>query len=131
MRVESELGEGSSFGFRVPLPMDHNAKEEEFDSALVVGKRVLIVDDVDINRNLFTEQMRAWGLKAETATDGVEALTKIRAAQKASEPYDLILLDFLMPGLNGQEFAQIVTQTFSANAPQIIMLSSSDRTSFI
>jgi len=127
MRVESELGKGSSFGFRIPLPIDRNAKIEAFDSALIVGKRVLIVDDIETNRDLFMEQMRSWGLKADTARDGVEALTKIRTAQDANEAYDLVLLDFLMPGMNGQAFAQMVTQTQSVKSPQIIMLSSCDQ----
>jgi PAS domain S-box-containing protein len=127
MRVESELGSGSSFGFRVPLPIDRDAKAEAFDSTLVTGRRVLIVDDIQVNRDLFTEQLGAWDMEAETADDGVEALTKIKAAQNEGRPYDLILLDFLMPGMNGQEFAKLVTQTASIDNPQIIMLSSCDQ----
>ncbi len=127
MRVKSKLGEGSSFGFTVPLPIDKNAKPEIFDCALLNDKRVLIVDDMTVNRTLFTEQLTSWGLKTETAKDGVDALTAIRAAQVAGEPYDLILLDFLMPGINGQEFAQLVSQTPSLKTPQIIMLSSCDQ----
>ena len=127
MRVESTLGEGSSFGFRVPLPINRDAKAEAFDSTLVNGRRALIVDDIQVNRDLFTEQLDSWGIEADTANDGVEALTKIKAAQDNGQPYDLILLDFLMPGLNGQEFAQLVTQTVSIDNPQIIMLSSCDQ----
>ena len=127
MRVDSTLGEGSSFGFRVPLPIDNHAKFEAFDSALVEGRRVLIVDDIQINRDLFTEQLQVWKMNPDTANDGVEALTKIKTAQDNGQPYDLILLDFLMPGMNGQEFAQLVTQTASIDSPQIIMLSSCDQ----
>jgi len=57
----------------------------------------------------------------------VDALTKIKAAQDAGQAYDLILLDFLMPGMNGQDFAQMVSQTHSVRSPQIIMLSSCDQ----
>lgn len=127
MHVESKLGEGSKFGFRVPLPIDHNAKPEAFDSDLVLGKRALIVDDIAVNRDLFSEQLKSWGLEPETAVDGVEALAKIRTAQDSKQPFDLILLDFLMPGMNGQEFAQLVTQTTTLDSPQIIMLSSCDQ----
>ena len=127
MHVESTLGQGSTFGFRVPLPIDHDAKPEAFDSDLVYGKRVLIVDDISVNRDVFTEQLKAWGLETETAIDGVEALTKIRNAQEKDQAYDLILLDFLMPGMNGQEFAKLVTQTTTLKSPQIIMLSSCDQ----
>jgi len=127
MRVDSTLGEGSSFGFRIPLPIDSDAKTEAFDSSLVKGRRVLIVDDIQINRNLFTEQLRVWEMESDSANDGVEALTKIKAAQDAGQPFDLILLDFLMPGMNGQEFAQLLTRTPSIGNPQIIMLSSCDQ----
>lgn len=127
MRVESELGKGSSFGFRIPLPMDVNAKSEAYDCSRLSGRRVLIVDDIQVNRDLFSEQIGSWGMTADTANDGVEALTKIKAAQDKNEPYDLILLDFLMPGMNGQEFAQLITGTPSIESPQIIMLSSCDQ----
>ena len=127
MRVESELGQGSSFGFRVPLPIDNDAKEEIFDVSLMKGRRVLIVDDLAVNRQLFTKQLETWGIESEIAVDGVEALTKIKTAQTDGEPYDLLLLDFLMPGMNGQDFAQLITKTPSIKAPQIIMLSSCDK----
>jgi len=127
MRVESTLGEGSRFGFRIPLPIDRDAKAEAFDSTLVKGRRVLIVDDIQINRDLFTEQLSAWGMMPETADDGVEALMKITTAQNEGRSYDLILLDYLMPGMNGQEFAQLITQSSSVENPQIVMLSSCDQ----
>jgi PAS domain S-box-containing protein len=127
MHVKSTLGQGSTFGFRVPLPIDFDAKTEAFDSDLVNGKRVLIVDDIGVNRDIFTEQLKAWGLKTEIAIDGVEALVKIRAAQENDQTFDLILLDFLMPGMNGQEFAQLMSQTSSLKSPRIIMLSSCDQ----
>ncbi len=127
MQVTSELGKGSSFGFRIPLPMDQNATTDAFDSTLILGKRVLVVDDIETNRQVFMEQMRAWGLKADTAIDGIDAIAKIRTAQDNDDDYDLILLDFLMPGMNGQEFAQMVSQTQSVKSPQIIMLSSCDQ----
>lgn len=127
MQVRSKLGEGSSFGFKVPLPIDKNATAEAFDSSLVADKRVLIVDDISVNRDLFTEQLAVWGLQTETAVDGVEALAKIRLAQDNDNGFDLILLDFLMPGMNGQAFAELVTQTASIKSPQIIMLSSCDQ----
>jgi len=127
IQVESELGQGSNFGFRVPLPIDRAAKTIAFDTSLVKGRRVLIVDDIEVNRQLFKEQLKVWGIEAEIAIDGVEALTKTRAAQDEGKPYEIILLDYLMPGMNGQEFAKVLTQTNSLDCPQIIMLSSCDQ----
>ena len=109
------------------MPIDYEAKTEVFDSSLLKGRRVLIVDDLEVNRLLFTEQLKAWDLEADIAMDGVEALTKLKSAQNDGAPFDLILLDFLMPGMNGQDFARLISQTPSIKSPQIIMLSSCDQ----
>ena len=127
MHVQSKLGEGSSFGFRVVLPLDPNAKAERFDSEVIAGARALIIDDIATNRTLFSEQMRGWNIRSDTAIDGVEALTKIKAAQLAGQPYDFLLLDYLMPGMNGQEFAQLLSSAPTVDVPPIIMLSSCDQ----
>jgi PAS domain S-box-containing protein len=127
MQVSSTFGEGSSFGFRIPLPLDANAQDEAFDILRISGKRVLIIDDIETNRTLFSEQMQAWGMVPDVALDGVDALGKLRAAHKANAPYDLLLLDYLMPGLNGQEFAQILHQAPDLGHVPIIMLSSCDQ----
>jgi len=127
MQVASTVGQGSSFGFRVPLPLDPEAKAEHFDRSLVAHKRALIIDDIQVNRDLLSEQLSAWNIETETAIDGVDALTTIRASQESGQPFDFLILDFLMPGMNGQEFAQVLHQTSTLNAPQIIMLSSCDQ----
>lgn len=127
IHVESTLGDGSTFGFRMSLPIDHDVKTESFDSELVYAKRALIVDDIGVNRDIFTEQLRAWGMETSTAIDGVEAMSKLKAAQDEDHPFDLIILDFLMPGIDGQDFAQLLTNSETLQSPQIIMLSSSDQ----
>jgi len=127
MTVESTLGEGSTFSFRIPLPLDPDAKDEKFDSQLIAEKRALIVDDIEINRMLLSEQLSGWDVQSDTAIDGVDALTKIRSAEERGQPYDFLLLDFLMPGMNGQEFAQVLERTSTITAPPIIMLSSCDQ----
>lgn len=127
MHVSSTFGEGSTFGFRVPLPLDPNARDETFDSTNICGKRVLIIDDIAINRELFTAQMRAWDMEPDIAVDGVEALLKLRTSQANGTPYDLILLDYLMPGMNGQELAQLIHKMPDLVTVPTIMLSSCDQ----
>ncbi len=127
MRVDSTFGEGSSFGFRISLPIDPEAKVEAYDSLQLMGKRALIVDDIQVNREVLMEQLRAWNIDSDMAFDGVEALTKLKTEQDRGNPYDLVLLDFLMPGMDGHEFAQVVSKSASIENPPIIMLSSCDQ----
>ena len=127
VHVESTFGEGSTFGFRMPLPIDKEAKPQAFDSNVTFGKRALIVDDIAVNRDIFTEQLASWGMETSTAIDGVDGLSKIRAAEDEGNPFDLIVLDYLMPGMDGQNFAQLISQTPTLKSPEIIMLSSCDQ----
>ncbi len=125
--AESELGKGSTFAFRIPLPIDSNAKVRDFDTATLAGKRALIVDDIAINRTLLSEQLQSWDIHSDAVKDGVEALTKLKNEQGRGNPYDFILLDYLMPGMNGQELAAMITANADLSGTPIIMLSSCDQ----
>lgn len=128
MKVSSILGEGSSFGFCVPLALDRNATGETFDTSLLSLKRALIVDDVDVNCEIYERQLSAWGLQCETAKSGVEAFAKIKAAQDEGKDYDILLLDYMMPGQNGVQFADLISRTHGLKLPPTILLSSCDHT---
>lgn len=127
LSATSELGKGSSFTARIPLQIDLEAVPQIFDTSVLSGKRALIVDDIHVNRSLMMEQLASWDIKSDSVTDGIEALTQLKNQQVSGTPYDLILLDFLMPGMNGQELAALLSKTSDfANIP-IIMLSSCDQ----
>ena len=87
----------------------------------------MIVDDISINRSILTEQLASWDIKSDCVNDGVEALNKLKAQNVSGKPYDLIILDFLMPGMNGQELAAIISKTPEIADTPIIMLSSCDQ----
>jgi len=125
--ARSELGKGSTFTINVPMKIDENAVETVYDTSVLSGKRALIVDDIDINRQLIMEQLASWDIKSDAVNDGIEAITHLKNNAREGQTYDLILLDFLMPGMNGKEFASIISETEDfANIP-IIMLSSCDQ----
>ena len=125
--VRSTLGEGSTFTARIPLPIDANARRERFDTALLAGKRVLVVDDIDVNCNVLKRQVGAWDMVAECAHNGVSAVAAVQEAAAEGRPYDLILLDYLMPGLNGRELAAMLSARSDIDMPPAIMLSSCDQ----
>ena len=127
LTLHSELGKGSTFTVQIPMQIDTNAVEKNYDTSILRGKHALIIDDIAVNRQLFTEQLANWGIKSDTVKDGVEAITQLKNKTSQNQSYDLILLDFLMPGMNGKELATLISETEDlANTP-IVMLSSCDK----
>ena len=84
------------------------------------GLDVLIVDDNATNREILERRLASWRMRAETATGGQEGLERIRARAAAGRPYDLVLLDHHMPGLDGLEVARAI----GGGGPKVILLSS-------
>lgn len=125
--VTSEIGHGSQFSLQFPLPIDPNAQVTKYDVSSLQGKKALIVDDIAVNRQVLKEQLESWGVTSDSAADGVEGLKTLKQAQEQNQPYDFVLLDYLMPGLNGQEWAEMVHNNKTVHAPPTIMLSSCDQ----
>lgn len=125
--VTSEIGHGSQFSIQLPLPLDPKAEVTKYDISCLKDKRALIIDDIAVNRQVLKEQLESWGVTSDSVADGVEGLKILKKAQEQNEPYDFILLDYLMPGLNGQEWAEMVHNNRTVNAPPTIMLSSCDQ----
>jgi signal transduction histidine kinase len=97
--VESVDGQGSTFHFTARF--GYSAEETESDPADMCGLSVLIVDDNATNRRILEERTRGWGMLPQSVEDGASALIAIRCAAKADGPFDLVLLDGHMPGLDG------------------------------
>ena len=127
MTVQSTLGVGSGFEFTIAVPIDTNAKRLKPDISSLKGIRALIVDDIAINRNILSERLRAWSMESNAVKNGVDALNAIKKAQDLNHPYEVILLDYLMPGMNGQELATLLTVNPSTSDIPVIMLSSCDQ----
>jgi two-component system sensor histidine kinase/response regulator len=88
------------------------------------GVPILVVDDNEINRLVFQEMASSFGLVPSEAADGKEALAKIEKAFESGEPYQLILMDLDMPGMDGFEVAKIVKQGPYGEDIKIILLTS-------
>ncbi|MGB6230114.1 MAG: response regulator [Litorimonas sp.] len=127
--VRSVVGEGSTFGVKVPLDLDPDAKPEAFDIAALSGRRALIVDDIAINQTILGDQVKNWGMSSDVAANGVEAIEALKRAAETpgAQPYDVILLDYLMPGVNGRELAAMLAKQTRVAVPPMVMLSSCDQ----
>ncbi len=127
MTVNSVVGKGSSFHFDIPLPIDRAAKRTSRDTTCLRGLRALIVDDIAINRTILTERLKAWEMLPVAVGDAVEALVYIKQEEQRGTPFDIIVLDYLMPGMNGHDLAALLNSNPVTSSIPIIMLSSCDQ----
>ncbi|WP_409433321.1 response regulator [Litorimonas sp. RW-G-Af-16] len=127
MQVSSVVGEGSSFGFIVPMPLDFDAMIEVPDFTSLVGKTALIVDDIETNRIVLSEQLAMWGVKTLTSCNSLEAIDIIGRQSHLEQKIDFILLDYQMPGCNGEDLARQIKSLYQGHPPPMIMLSSCDQ----
>jgi PAS domain S-box-containing protein len=107
--VDSSPGRGSTFSFTARF-------EKQPPSALKTGgneielrnRRVLIVDDNATNRSVLVHYVAAWGMIPDEAFSAEDALRALREAAAEGQPYDIAMLDLMMPGMTGFELARAV-----------------------
>jgi len=105
--VDSQPGAGSSFVFSIPLTVVPASADEETDTSdTLAGKRLLIVDDNSVNREILCEFTRDWGLDPVAVATAHDAQAAMRDALHSGSAYDFALLDIQMPDMNGMELAE-------------------------
>jgi signal transduction histidine kinase/CheY-like chemotaxis protein len=120
--VESQYGRGSRFFFSARFGLQAAAQGRGRAPRLTLeAARVLVVDDNATARRILCELARSIGLDAEEASDGLAALAAVAQARQSQRPYDLVLLDWKMPGLDGIECARQL-MTSSDRAPRVLMV---------
>ncbi len=125
--VESEKGRGSTFHFTIRSHVVEKPEiKEETAPREIRHLRVLIVDDNLTNRQVLREIVSAWGFLPSEAADGSSALKELERAKEKDNPYQLILLDKIMPDLDGFEVTEKIRQTKEYSNIPVILLSSSE-----
>jgi len=125
LTAESAPGEGSRFHFELRFGLQPSAAAQappDNDDGLV-GTRVLVVDDNAAARELLTAMSQALGLRVDAAASGEDALVRVRLADAGDDPYQLLLLDWRMPGMDGVACAQALAERAALRhpAPVVIM----------
>ena len=92
------------------------------------GKRVLIVDDTPVNREIFQVLTKSWGLRPAEAADGLAALEALTQAQADQDPFDLAILDMQMPGMDGKTLGRAIKADPSLQATRLVMCTSLGQT---
>jgi len=133
MVVESVLGSGSKFSFQ--LTLDREVENDASPQGAIPMEelkkmRVLIVDDNQTNRRILKKTFENWSMEPEVAADGVQAVGMINKAVKRGEPFPLVIVDALMPSIDGYDLSQKINETLGEQTPVILMASSTDRQNF-
>ena len=119
--VVSKSGEGSVFWFVVEFDNSNEVYVADAHYNLN-GVDVLVIDDNETNRKIYKKQVSKWGCKVETADAGRDGLDMITTAVSKGKAYDIIILDYMMPGMDGVEVAEEIKKM--DKPPKIIMLTS-------
>jgi signal transduction histidine kinase/DNA-binding response OmpR family regulator len=121
--VESEPGKGSSFIFTGVFGVKNKQDGTELIlSEDLLGKKVLAVDDNDSAREILENALQSFSLDTSMASSGFEAISKVVAADRDC-PYDLVIMDWQMPEMNGIKTSEIIKKNSKLKKiPKIIML---------
>ncbi len=127
--VESIPDKGSVFKFNIWLEISEEVVHESSTEIqpIIKQKRILIVDDNLNNRKILKGFLDHLGIENDEAYDGKQAYDKILICEGTKKHYDIILLDYHMPIMDGVEMARLMfTENKIVPLPDIIMLSSDD-----
>jgi CheY-like chemotaxis protein len=112
IELESEPGNGALFRLSLPLAAAEEDLTQPQAPEALAGLRVLIVDDHAVNRDILHNQVLS------------KAIEYIRRAQAQNDPYQVVLLDWHMPDMDGMELARTLTADPGIHTPQLVLLSS-------
>ena len=132
--VTSTVGSGSEFFFTARFQKAKPPRElvrrrrDRIDQ--LAGSRVLIIDDNATNRTIMEGILTRFGIQVDAVDSGELALGRMRTACKSNQPYDVVLVDALMPGTDGYSVIKEINADEQLESTNVLMLSSADRSTF-
>ena len=126
--VKTEVGQGSTFHFLLQLNCAQQVKVAQELPADFHGARILLVDDSAIAREILQDSLRSMPLRVETVDSGSSALIALRIADASHDPYQLVLTDWQMPGMDGISLArQIRLEKLHCATPRVVLMTAFGR----
>jgi CheY-like chemotaxis protein len=122
--VESREKVGSTFGFSLRMPLAVPCAVIPAPAANLRGLRVLIVDDIEMNRQVMHAQISSWSMRHGSYASAEKALRAMREAHAAGDPFDLVIADYQMPGTDGATLAATIKADAALSGVVIILLTS-------
>ncbi|UTV29790.1 response regulator [Photobacterium atrarenae] len=121
--LESAPGKGSIFSFVVALQKNELTMPPEGDKKALSELSVLLVDDSMLNMRITSAQLKNFGAKSTCCENASQAAEVALTAIRNHEPFDLIFIDKVMPGMNGFELAEQLRVQFGERCPKLMMIS--------
>jgi len=128
LALHSVEGEGSEFYFTIRMqPADSMEVDPSERFKDLKSLKVLAVDDHPVNRQILQELLSRWGAEVVTVASGHEALEALDFAANQGTPFSLMLIDYMMPEMDGVAVGRQVVERLGSSVPKMILLSSSNQ----
>lgn len=126
LEVQSEVGKGSTFKARIVLEADDGDERylDSEDAQTLRGRRLLVVDDNPVNLRVIGLMLAAYGCRVETIDDPLGARDAILAAQERGKPFETIIIDHMMPGMDGVQLAAQLQEDGEVKPVKLVLSSS-------
>ncbi len=127
LTLRSTLGQGSIFHFSLRFGIGDKPVRDAVSSDALKGARVLVVDDNECARLVMLEMASHLGMEASAVSDGAAAIGAVMEADARRKPFDLMLLDWKMPVMDGVDCAKRLAKMPLLRAPDVLMLTAFSR----
>lgn len=122
IEVKSKKGEGSTFIVELNLQINEEAIDQDFWKNYGIT-RLLAVDDEEVVCQNIQLNMEGTGVKVDYVLNGRDAVERVKRADEEEQPYDIVLLDWKMPGIDGVETARCIREAVIKNTPLLVLTS--------
>ena len=123
--VSSTVGIGSTFWFSLALERSTvQVPDPRSLPSQLRSLKVLVVDDVEINLEILTRQLGAYGIKVKCVSDGFAAVAELEREWHRGKPYDIAFLDQMMPGMAGEDLAARIRINPQLRETKLVLISS-------
>jgi len=124
--VRSQPGAGSVFWCQLPMRPNAAAVPAPHGHTTPAGLRVLVVDDNATSRRVLTEVAHAWSMLPTAVSSGAEAIDELRNASAGGRPFDVMITDLHMPGLDGMRLARRVTHNPEIGPLPVVLMTTDE-----